>query len=157
MMKPEQTLPFPILLWRAITFPIVWVVSTMIVLIWRIAERMGLMTLNDIIADVKSFNKSTGHSVYADKKRKQTHDVAMLARKQLKPIKKFPVDFSFSWHCNNRCKDKDGIAAGGRKVILDSLVSAGFMSNDGWKHIGDFKDTFVVDKDYVGVQVVLKY
>lgn len=116
-----------------------------------------LMTLNEIIADVKTFDKSTGHSVYGDKKRKQTYYVAILAQKQLNPIKRFPVNFSFTWHCNNRRKDKDGIVAGGRKVILDGLVSARFLPNDGWKHVGNFKDTFVVDKDNVGVQIVLKY
>lgn len=41
-MKPEQTLPFPVLLWRAVTFPLVWAVSTIIDLLWRIAERIGL-------------------------------------------------------------------------------------------------------------------
>ncbi len=115
-----------------------------------------LPNFNEIIADVKTFNKSTGHSVYADRKRKLTFNIAMLARAQLKPIKKFPVDFSFTWRCNNRRKDKDNIAAG-KKFILDSLVVARLLPNDGWKHVGNFKDTFEVDKDNVGVHVVLKY
>lgn len=118
---------------------------------------LELLNFNEIIADVKTFDKSTGHSVYSDKKRKQTFDVAMLARKQLTPVKKFPVDFSFTWYCKDRRKDKDGISSGGRKVILDSLVSARIIPSDGWKHVGDFQDTFIVDKDNVGVHVVLKY
>ena len=62
--------------------------------------------------------------------------------------------FEFRWVEPNRKRDLDGIAAGGRKVILDSLVLAKVLDNDGWAQIAGWVDTFEVGpKPGVGVTI----
>mgnify|MGYP002083607042 FL=1 len=46
--------------------------------------------------------------------------------------------------------------AGGLKMILDGLVVAGVIKNDGWSEIGSINNHFEVDKDNPRVEVVLK-
>ena len=52
---------------------------------------------------------------------------------------------SFEWHLPNRKLDNDNVCAFARKVILDGLVKAGVLKNDGANNIGNFKDEFIYD------------
>lgn len=61
----------------------------------------------------------------------------------------------FTWICKNKKKDPDNIAFA-KKFILDGLVKAGVLENDGWKHIKGFTDMFKVDKDNPRVEVWLE-
>jgi hypothetical protein len=115
-----------------------------------------LPTLNNMINDAKSINKKTGWSRYGIQKNQYTTLVGVQAKKQLKPIREFPVNITFKWFCKDKRKDKGNIRVG-EKYITDGLVAAGIIPDDSWEYIGDFKDTFVVDKYNVGVHVVLKY
>lgn len=109
-----------------------------------------LPTMNEIIARNK-----THWAKYSKSKKVYTDYIAILARKQLKPVKKYPVDFCFHWYCPNKRKDKDNIAAG-RKYILDGLVSAGIIPGDGWQHVGNFADKFDVDKKKPRIEVIVE-
>jgi len=60
-----------------------------------------------------------------------------------------------TWYCPDRRKDPDNVAAG-IKFILDGLVSAGVLTNDGWKQIGGICHSFKVDKDKPRVEVKLE-
>ena len=96
-------------------------------------------------------------SKYSRLKREYTGLVACIARRQLRPVVSGRVHLSFVWYCRNRRKDPDNISAAGRKVILDGLVSAGILQNDGWKQVIGFSDSFEVDRDKPRVEVELCY
>lgn len=57
---------------------------------------------------------------------------AAIQGKSIKPMSWAVV--SIHWRNENKKKDPDNVAAG-IKVVLDSLVEAGILENDGWKHI----------------------
>lgn len=63
-----------------------------------------------------------------------------------------PVNMKFDWYVKDRRKDKDNIAFA-KKYIFDGMVQAGLLQNDGWKQIGDWEETFDVDKEYERVEI----
>lgn len=79
--------------------------------------------------------------------------VAFIRGKNLKPITSYPVSISFKWIMTNQRKDPDNIAST-KKYILDALVKAGILENDGWKQISGFTDEFEIDKEHPRVEVV---
>ena len=93
-------------------------------------------------------NKYAGASL----KEKDTNRVYWECKSQkLKRIDS-PVFVSCTWFCKNKKKDLDNIAFG-KKFLLDGLVKAGVLSDDGWDEIRGFRDAFVVDKDNPRVEV----
>jgi len=62
------------------------------------------------------------------------------------------IDVSFIWIESDKRRDKDNICSA-KKFILDSLQKAGTIKGDGWKHIRNFQDKFMVHKDNPGVIV----
>lgn len=66
-----------------------------------------------------------------------------------------PVVIHYTWIEPNRRRDKDNIAFA-KKFIQDSLVHAGVLQNDGWKHIEHFTDDFAVDPKNPRVEVVIE-
>ncbi len=59
----------------------------------------------------------------------------------------------FWWYERNRRRDPDNVAAGGRKLVLDGLVSAGVLEGDGWHHIRSWEDQWFVNPEKPGVFV----
>lgn len=112
---------------------------------------ISLPTMNEIIASSKKH-----WSKYSTPKRGYTSLVAAIARRNLKAIRRYPVDVHCRWYCKDKRIDKDNIAAG-MKYILDGLVESGIIEGDGWKHIGDIRHSFDVDKRNPRVEVELKY
>jgi Holliday junction resolvase RusA-like endonuclease len=111
-----------------------------------------LPNLNDLIKSAKGYG-GRGFG-YAKLKCQWTQTCALhiLAAGVPKGIKR--ARFEFRWVEPNRKRDLDGIAAGGRKVILDSLVLAKVLDNDGWAQIAGWVDTFEVGpKPGVGVTI----
>ena len=106
-----------------------------------------LPDLNQIIEAAKSH-----YGAYAKLKRTNTELVAWQA-KQLPKMER--VNVTCRWICKDKRKDKDNIMAG-TKFILDGLVMAGKLENDGWKQIGDINHEFDVDKDNPRVEVELE-
>ena len=91
---------------------------------------------------------------YAVEKRRQTHRVAWLVRAAgLKPITR-PVRIKFTWICKDRRKDKDNVRFAA-KYILDGLVAAGILADDGWGQINGFEDHFAVDPKCPRIEVEL--
>lgn len=66
------------------------------------------------------------------------------------------VNIHYLWIEKNRRRDKDNVSSFGRKCIQDALVKTGVLLNDGWKNIGDFTDSFAVDKDNPRIEVTLE-
>lgn len=61
--------------------------------------------------------------------------------------------FVFTWVEPDKRRDPDGIAGGGRKVVLDGLVRAGVLPGDGWAHVVGWSDHFELDKAAPGARV----
>ena len=104
--------------------------------------------LNEII------EKSKQHwAAYSKMKKKHTNAAAWIAKANLEPMEK--VDLTFIWYCKNRRKDKDNIIVG-QKFVIDGLVEAGIIENDGWKQIGTLLHQFRVDKENPRVEVIIE-
>lgn len=106
-----------------------------------------LPDLNQIIKAAKSH-----YGAYSKLKKDNTDLIVYLAKK-LPKIER--VDLEITWYCKDKKKDKDNITAG-IKFILDGLVKAGVIENDGWKQIGDISHKLKVDKHNPRIEVILK-
>ncbi|WP_069649655.1 RusA family crossover junction endodeoxyribonuclease [Caloranaerobacter ferrireducens] len=106
-----------------------------------------LPDLNQIIEAAKSH-----YGQYSKLKKQNTNIVAWAAKGKGRYKK---IDLIITWYCKDRRKDKDNIAAG-LKFILDGLVKAGVIENDGWKQINDFTHRFKVDKKNPRIEVEIK-
>src|SRR5699024_4322697 len=105
-----------------------------------------LPTLNEIIAASKSH-----HMQYANMKKDYTA-LVMIHAKGLPKMEW--ADIEITWYCKDRRKDLDNVMTG-QKFILDGLVKAGVLRNDGWAQIGDIQHRFLVDKQNPRVEVRL--
>ena len=63
-----------------------------------------------------------------------------------------PSDFEFVWYLKNRRKDKDNVAFA-KKYIFDGMVQAGLLTNDGWHEVGNWIETFQLDKEFERVEI----
>lgn len=89
----------------------------------------------------------------AKMKREYTDLVAWCAKSARLP--RFDrVDLIITWYEPNQKRDKDNIMAG-QKFILDGLVMAGIIKNDGWKQIADVTHRFRVDQTNPRIEVEL--
>ena len=105
-----------------------------------------LPDLNQIIAESKNHWGS-----YSSLKKANTQLVAFCTKQATKRRYK-KIDLDITWYCKNKRKDKDNIMAG-TKFILDGLVLAGIITNDGWANIGEIRHKFDVDKQDPRVEV----
>ena len=106
-----------------------------------------LPTLNQMV--------SQNRFVYANLKKKFSQPVVALAKKELFPIVEYPIEVHCHWFCADTRSDPDNIAAGGKKLLLDSLQKARILSGDGWKQIVKFSDNFSKDPAQPRVEVEL--
>ena len=108
--------------------------------------------LNEIINE----NRRNYHAGAKLKKEAQ-YLVTVCAKKTLKRWQASkPVFMAYTWYEPNRKRDKDNICAGGRKIIQDALVEAGYLHGDGWHDIVGFSDTFRVDKKDPRIEVEIE-
>ena len=97
-----------------------------------------------IPGQLPSFTQISKSSRYDKTSKETTVAISYLAQQMLKPLC-HPADFSFHWICKSRRQAKDNIV-GSRKYILNGLVQAKILPNDGWEWVLDFHDTFSVDR-----------
>jgi Holliday junction resolvase RusA-like endonuclease len=95
----------------------------------------------------------TNRYAAADTKKTMTQLCTLYAKK-LQPITN-KIILKITWYCKNQKKDPDNISFA-KKFILDGLVKAGVLQNDGWNQIQAFEDVFEVDKDKPRVEIELK-
>lgn len=108
-----------------------------------------LPALNEIIGQAK------GHwSQYARSKKDHTAAVALRARaERVLPIEGAAL-LHCTWYAPDRRKDPDNLAAA-VKFILDGLVQAKVLPNDGWHQVAEIRHRFFVDKKNPRVEVEL--
>jgi Holliday junction resolvase RusA-like endonuclease len=107
--------------------------------------------MNDIIKAAKI--RRGAWSAYADQKRTYEGIIACYLD-DLKPVDSM-VWVDFKWCEKDRRRDPDNIAAG-KKFIFDALVKKGILGDDRQKNIIGWSDTFTVDKNNPGVNVIIK-
>jgi hypothetical protein len=69
--------------------------------------------------------------------------IARWARVVLHPVTE-PARMRFVWIEPDAHRDPDGIAAGGRKLLLDGFVRAGILPDDSHRWVYSFCDSFTV-------------
>ena len=106
-----------------------------------------LPALNEIIDKSKAH-----HMAYASLKKDATN-LVQYAANNLPQMNRIELDITY--YCKNRRKDPDNIAAA-KKFILDGLVKAEVISNDGWKEVAGWKERWERDKDNPRVEVEIK-
>ena len=107
-----------------------------------------LPDLNQIIDIAKRH-----HMKYSSMKKTNTEIVRLYAWQLPKNLTR--VFVTFKWFCKNKKKDPDNIVVG-KKFILDGLVEAKVIPNDGWKQIAGFKDEFEVDKQNPRIEIIIE-
>lgn len=102
--------------------------------------------MNDFISTGSRFRYNT------HKKRWAVIIQAEVRAVRLKPVKR--ARFSWYWKERNKQRDPDNFIAIGKKFVLDALVAAGVLENDGWSQIAGFEDYWEVSET-PGVLVVI--
>lgn len=101
----------------------------------------SLPSLNEYIQKERT-NKFLG----AKMKREATDLVTLIAKLHRPKTPYKAVYVRFYWYVKNAKKDPDNIAFA-KKFILDGLVQAGVIENDGWNNILGFTDELYIDKN----------
>ena len=101
------------------------------------------------LAGMNEYTAAQRSNAYAgaNMKKRDGLKIACIARSALRKYKaKKPVILHFTWIEQNRRRDKDNITGYGHKVIIDALVQAGILHDDGWDYVAGYTDSFDVDK-----------
>lgn len=96
-------------------------------------------SLNDFISAERA-NRHVG----AKMKRRETDRARAAAVAAGMPRFVGPVAVRFLWVERDRRRDLDNVAFA-KKVVLDGLVEAGVLEDDGQRHVAALQDTFEVD------------
>lgn len=113
-----------------------------------------LPNLNDMIAAAKGA-RGRGY-LYSKMKKEWTSTVSLLAKAAGLTTHTGPVRVHFVYHEETKRRDLDGVSGGARKLILDGLVDAGVLPNDGPKHVVGLVDEVVYGAGKPGVLVVIE-
>ena len=104
-------------------------------------------TLNEYV-NAERRNKYLGAKI----KRDETN-IAYYSLKGTPPIET-PCKLSFTWLVTNKRRDLDNIAFA-KKFIIDGMVKAGIIPNDGMKYLIGFQDQFKLSyKEGVTIEVL---
>ena len=101
----------------------------------------------------KIIDKSKAHHMaFASMKKKNTNLVTWKA----KGIPKMEsIYLNIKYYCKDRRRDPDNIAAA-KKFILDGLVGAGVIENDGWKQVKGWSESWEKDKENPRIEIEIK-
>lgn len=113
-----------------------------------------LTDLNKYI-DAERANKFAGAKIKEENTqtvRMACHPLFVVRRK----VEAYPLDVRIHWFCRDARIDPDNIAAA-KKFIMDGLVAAEIIVNDGWKQIRSFEDRFSIDRNFPRVVVSLHW
>ena len=110
---------------------------------------------NEVIQESKRQHRK--YSPYNQLKRAHEAVIVACIRNQgLHPIDAtdLPVCVSVDWYEPSRRRNPDNIRCG-VKMVLDALVAARILPNDGWSEVGEMRDRYFVDKLNPRVEVSL--
>lgn len=87
-------------------------------------------------------------SEYARAKKRWSGVIALLVRvNRIEPIE--PSAWTWLWVELHRRRDPDNFSAAGRKLVLDGLHDARVLRSDGWTHVLEQRDHWIVLADFV--------
>lgn len=118
------------------------------------------ITIPKELMDLNRFINSQRVNRYAGAKAKKEQTnlcriyVKRAMAKGLK-VDDYPLLLKFTWYMKDRRRDPDNVAFS-KKFILDSMVTAGLLENDGQRQIYGFEDRFQVDKDNPRVEIEIE-
>lgn len=118
--------------------------------------RSEKLIIQGSLPSLNEYTRANRGNKYAGNKIKQdaTDLVCLYAKSQITG-KYERISLSITYYCKNKKKDQDNIAFA-KKFILDGLVKAGVIPNDGWKNVEGWEETFEVDKNEPRICVVIK-
>lgn len=70
-------------------------------------------------------------------------------------IKK-PVFIQYTFYEKDHRRDLDNVSGYFHKIFQDALVEAGVLQDDGWRCIKGFSDTFMIDRRFPHIDVVIR-
>lgn len=109
-------------------------------------------TIPGELTDLNTYVNAERSNKYAGAKIKENNtNVCTLYAKRLPTITE-QVEINITWYCESQKKDPDNISFG-KKFLIDGLVKAGVLKNDGWKQIKGFTDKFVLDRNNPRIEV----
>ena len=113
------------------------------------------LTIKGELTDLNTYiNAERTNRYMAAKIKKDNTELCLWQIKGLKH-KLERVDVIFTWYTKDEMKDPDNTAFA-KKFILDAIVKAEILKNDGRKQINSLHDYFEVDKNEPRVEVELK-
>ncbi len=92
--------------------------------------------------------------VGAAMKKRETERAAWAAKAALLPKFETPVRIDFKWIEKNKRRDRDNITFA-KKFIIDGLVLAGVIADDGPDYVLGFSDSFGYDKEHPRIVVTV--
>ena len=110
--------------------------------------------LMDLNAFIKALNS---HYIVGNRAKQENTDAVSYSAKKakIKPVETYPVMIAFTWYSPNERKDIDNVAFA-KKFVLDGLVRAGVLENDGRKQIRGFeKEIFLIDKNNPRIEITI--
>lgn len=111
-----------------------------------------LPSLNEIISAAK---KGKGnYQPYSKMKHEYTDMIAWECKSQLKGRTYNEIKLDIVWYSPNAKKDIDNVSVG-LKFILDGMVKAGVIENDGRKQVKGFNHKFEIDKQNPRVEIMI--
>jgi Holliday junction resolvase RusA-like endonuclease len=114
---------------------------------------MTTMTIPGVLPGMNEIVEAARGDKYASSKQKKEYtDIVAWTAKAARIPHMERIDITFRWYEPNKRRDKDNITAGA-KFVMDGLVKAGIIKNDGWAQIGDISHLFDVDRHNPRVEV----
>lgn len=119
-------------------------------------EDTATLIIHGELTDLNSYIRAERTNRYkaAKIKEKETNRVWIEAKAQGIKKQDKPIGIIIKWYTKNKKKDKDNIAFA-KKFILDGLIAAGVIEDDGYEDIAFFVDLFEVDKTNPRIEVIL--
>lgn len=107
--------------------------------------------LNELIAAERS-NRYKGAKLKRD-----WQAVALAAAlSQTRGIRfRLPAIIAFTFYEPNAKRDPDNISGFAHKVIMDALVQAGILADDGWNEVAKISDTYAIDRKRPRIEVTV--
>ena len=96
----------------------------------------------------------SGYRQGARLKRQTEEDLIWIFKSQVKGQLNGLYNVDFVWFEKDKRRDHDNICSA-RKFIFDALVKSEILPDDGWKYVGNFTDTFLVDKERPRIEIYL--
>ena len=118
----------------------------------------GKKTVIDIDGEFITLNEyiqaERGNKYAAAGIKKSSTAAALYACIGILPIEKYPVEIQFTWYRRNKRTDPDNISFA-QKFVLDGIVEAGVLSDDGWNEVTAISHKFeVCDKPSVRIVII---